>query len=251
MFFILSKTIGLLTRPFSCLVILMLITIFVRKPKLKKSALIAAMAVLLIFSNPWILNFSLRKWEPAPRHVNSLHQAYDFGIVLGGFAAYLPKYQRIQLTDAGDRLWQTISLYKEGKIKKILISGGGGKGTKPEADAVKESLLLFGIPDSDILVENTSRNTHENLKNSAELIASVQPGARCLLITSALHIPRSIRCAQKNGLTVDAWPVEHLGRHSSRFWAEWLAPKPDALYNWDRLINEWVGILAYKVQGYI
>ncbi len=251
MFFILSKTIGLLTKPFAWLIILMLVAVFFRKPRLKKGALIAALVVLIIFSNPWILNFSLKKWEPAPVAIENLHGTYDIGIVLGGFARYLPEYNRTQLTDAGDRIWQTISLYKQGKIKKILISGGGREGTKPEAEAVKETLVMLGIPENDIWVENASRNTHENLKNCAGMIASAQPGARCLLITSALHIPRAMRCAQKNGLSPDAWPAEHLTRHDNRFWGEWLVPKPDALNNWDRLINEWVGMLAYKIQGYI
>ncbi|MDR2036381.1 MAG: YdcF family protein [Bacteroidales bacterium] len=251
MFFFLSKTIGLLTKPFSWLVILMILAVFLRKPKWKRICLITSLLVLLVFSNPWFLNFSLSKWEPKPIDIDQLDGIYDIGIVLGGFARYLPEYQKTQLNDAGDRIWQAIYLYKKGKIKKILISGGGIKDTKSEAEATRESLILFGIPDSVILFETASRNTFENLNNSAEIIRSVQPDARCLVITSAIHIPRAMGCAKKVGLPVDAFPAEHLTRHDKRIWAEWITPRPEILKDWDRLINEWVGILAYKIRGYL
>ncbi len=251
MFFIFSKTIGLLTKPFSWLVLLMLAIIFFRKPKLRKILFIAALAVLLIFTNPLLLNFTLKKWEPKPVAIDNM-QVYDIGIVLGGFSHYLPSYNNIELTDAGDRLWQTVSLYQQGKIRKILISGGStwDRG-KPEADAVRDVLLSMGIPGDDVLAESGSWNTYENARNSADLIATTQPGASCLLITSALHMPRSLACFRKAGLNPDAFPAEHMARHDRVFWPEWLLPKSDGLSQWNRIINEWMGILAYKMQGYI
>ncbi len=251
MFFIFSKTIGLLIKPFSWLVILLLIAVFWKKPKLKKISLIAALVVLMVFSNPLLVNVTLKIWEPKPIAIESI-QTYDIGIVLGGFARHVPGVNNIELTDAGDRLWQTISLYQQGKIKKILISGGSSwNRTKPEADAVRDVLLAMGIPGDDILAENSSWNTHENAVNSAKIIAATQPNASCLLITSALHMTRSLGCFRKAGLDPDPFPAEHIALYDKVFWVEWLLPKPESLQKWERVINEWVGIIAYKIQGYI
>ena len=249
MFFILSKTIGLLSKPLTWLVILLLIAVFGRKPRLKKKSLIASLIILLVFTNPIINNIVLKVWEPAPIAVKTL-PTYDIGIVLGGFARHLPGSDNIELTDAGDRLWQTVSLYKQGKIKKILISGGGGENAKSEAEAVHDVLVAMGIPNRDILAETSSRNTYENAVFSEKLIAAKHPGASCILITSALHMKRSLGCFRKAGLNPDPFPAEHITRHDKIHWAEWLRPEPAAFRNWDRIINEWVGIIVYKIQGY-
>jgi uncharacterized SAM-binding protein YcdF (DUF218 family) len=249
-FFILSKTAGLLTKPLTWLIVLMLTAVFRRKPGLKRFSLIASLVILLVFTNPFAVNVALKLWEPAPVAIETL-PAYDIGIVLGGFARHLPGSDNIALTDAGDRLWQAVSLYRQGKIRKILISGGGAGNTRPEAAAVFDVLIATGIPDSAILAETKSRNTRENAVFSAELIAANQPGATCVLITSAVHMKRSLGCFRKAGLNPDAFPAEHITRYDNVYWAEWLRPDPAAFKNWDRVINEWVGIIVYRLRGYI
>jgi uncharacterized SAM-binding protein YcdF (DUF218 family) len=249
-FFILSKTIGLLTKPLIWLIVLMLLAVFWRKPKLKRFSLIASLVILLIFTNPFVTDVALKLWEPTPVAIETL-PVYDIGIVLGGFARYLPGPDHIELTDAGDRLWQTVSLYQRGKIKKILISGAGAEDTKSEAEAVHDVLIAMGIPNSAILAEKDSRNTRENAIFSAEMIAEEHSGATCVLVTSALHMNRSLGCFRKAGLNPDAFPVEHITRYDKVYWAEWLRPDPSAFKYWDRMMNEWVGIVVYKLQGYI
>ena len=212
--------------------------------------MVISLIILLVFTNPLLINFVLKTWEPVPVAVKIL-PTYDIGIVLGGFARHLPVSDNIELTDSGDRLWQTVSLYKQGKIKKILISGGGSRNAKSEAEAVSDILVSMGIPENDILAETSSRNTHENAIFSAELIKDRHPGASCLLVTSALHMKRSLGCFRKAGLNPAPFPSEHITRNYKVYWAEWLKPEPAGLKYWDRIINEWVGIVVYKIQGYI
>ena len=250
MFFVLSKTIGLLVKPLTWLIILMFVALFCRKPKIKKISLIVSLSILLIFTNPFIINIFLKIWDPTPVAISSM-PTYDVGILLGGFSCHIPETDNIKLNDAGDRLWQTVMLYKHGKINKILITGGNFEDSKPEATAVYDVLVSMGIPDSVILVENRSRNTHENALFSAKLLESNHPDASCILITTALHIERSLRCFQKVGLTPEVFPVDHISRHDKVYWAVWLRPEPAALRNWERVINEWAGIIIYKVRGYI
>jgi uncharacterized SAM-binding protein YcdF (DUF218 family) len=251
MFYFLSKTFGLLVRPLSWLIILMFMAVFCRKPKLKKISLVASLVILLVFTNPFILNIALKMWEPTPVAIETL-PTYDVGIVLGGFAHHSPITNNMALNDCGDRLWQTIFLYRHGKIKQILISGGGTKNGKSEAETVYDALVAMGIPDSVLLAETKSRNTYENATFSAELIAENHPeGATCVVVTSALHIKRALGCFRKAGLNLDVFPAEHLVRSNKTNWIEWLRPESSTLQNWERLINEWVGITVYRIKGYI
>jgi len=228
----------------------MTIAVFGRKPKVKKISAIASLVILLVFTNPWVVDVALKLWEPAPVAIETL-PTYDIGIVLGDFARYLPGSDKIELNEAGDRLWQTVFLYQQGKIRNILISGESFKNARRDESAVRDALIILGIPDSAILAETKSRNTRENAVFSANLIAASHSGATCLLITSATHLKRSLGCFRKAGLNPEPFPTNHIARYDKVLLAEWLRPTPSALRYWDLLINEWVGIVVYKAQKYL
>ena len=66
-------------------------------------------------------------WEDTPKSISEITQNYDYGIVLGGFSGYDKHKNRVEFNDCGDRLFYSIQLFKSGKIKNILISGGNGQ----------------------------------------------------------------------------------------------------------------------------
>ena len=64
------------------------------------------------------------------------------------------------------RLETGIELYKNYRVKKILVSGGLGKEGFYEADKMKEFLISNAIPDSVILVDNYGNNTRLTVENT-------------------------------------------------------------------------------------
>lgn len=74
------------------------------------------------------------------------------------------------------------SLYRRGLAPKIIFTGGLGAGTgnlgKPEADAWHAALLRAdpAIPAADVILENRSTNTAENIAFTAALLARDHPG---------------------------------------------------------------------------
>ncbi len=212
--------------------------------------------MLLFFSNPWLVNQLARAWEMGKRSPDSISHPYDVGILLGGFINFNAESPPGLLTfhQAGNRLTATLMLYKTGKIRRILISGGAGRligNVPPEAGAARQFLLQCGVPDSAILIENNSRNTRENALFSRELIQKLAPEGRCLLITSAWHIRRAEACFDKIGLACDPFGTDFLSETSHSNWFNWLEPDWKAFLKWDLLIKEWVGWLTYRFQGYI
>ncbi len=93
-----------------------------------------------------------------------------------------------------ERLDKAIKLYRKDPTPPIMIpSGGQGSDENlSEGEAMKNYLLSQGIPESDILVEDKSMDTMENLKNTREIIQK-RPGRKYIaLVSSNYHIYRCL-----------------------------------------------------------
>ncbi len=92
----------------------------------------------------------------------------------------------------------------------VLTSGGLHYGTPPsEARIMAQSLLDdYGVPVR--WEEGRSRTTWENARFSAEMLreAGIR---RVILVTSAIHMPRSIWSFEKAGLEVVPAPSGYIG----------------------------------------
>jgi uncharacterized SAM-binding protein YcdF (DUF218 family) len=256
MFFIFSKLLAFLLKPLNWMVLLAVFSLFTKNKNHRKRSVSALIITLLVFSNPWFVNQLARAWETGKRSPDTITQPYDVGILLGGYTNFNAESPPGLLTlhQAGNRLTATLMLYHTGKIRHILLSGGAGRligNVPPEAAAARTFLLQCGVPDSAIWVENHSRNTQENALFSRQLIDSIAPESRCLLITSAWHIRRAEACFDKAGLTCDPFGTDFLSETTHGNWFNWLEPDWRALLKWELLIKEWIGWLAYRAKGYI
>ena len=135
-------------------------------------------------------------------------------LALGGFFLYTPVYKRLKkpldcpyivvlgcaIRKDGtvtpllkSRLDAAIRWYRRGGCHaKLIVSGGQGKNeVVSEAEAMKRYLLSCGIPDEQILKEERSTTTRENLKFSKELMQADGGEARFLIATSDYHVLRA------------------------------------------------------------
>jgi len=127
----------------------------------------------------------------------------------------------------------------------ILVTGGDptGRGRVSEAETMAKALREdFRTPVE--WVETRSRNTAENAAFSAEIL---EPRAirRVLLVTDAMHMPRSIQRFTSVGLDPVAAPTVFLGR-AEPTWHDWL-PSAEAMRRAFQASYEWLGLLWYAV----
>lgn len=256
MFFILSKTLNYLVMPFVVVCILFLLSVLLRNVKWKKRFFWTGFVLLFFFSNDFIANEVMLEWEPDAVPYNDITKTYQWGVVLTG--ATVPQRKpndRVYLTHGADRIVHTVQLYKLGLIKKILITGGSSRlldiGER-EADEFKEVMVLMGVHENDIVTESNSRNTHESALEVKKMADSLNLHAdECLLITSAFHMRRSVACFKKVGLDMDFFTTDFY-THPRLFTPDVLiVPRIESFIIWHKLIREWVGMLAYRVAGYI
>lgn len=244
-----STVASLVLSPLNWLVLFLVLAIIIKKKKLKRVSIILAIVTFILFGSPWLLNWYARAWQPAPITAGSLPE-YSCGIVPGGFGS--PDANGEGYFNAtADRFIQAVKLYKLGKVKHLLISGGNGKTDDKnfrEAAWAKNELNTFGIPDSVIFVEDRSNNTKENAANSKAILDSLHFQPPFLLITSAFHIPRAALVFRKAGVPVDIFPCSYLDGRGPVSFADFI-PNPKTISGWNLYLKETVGYLWIAIRS--
>ncbi|CAN5560372.1 YdcF family protein [soil metagenome] len=218
----------------------------IRNKRIRKACRIIALLFFIVFSSPLLMNWLSNKWQ-TPRGVINTSKKYSCGIVLGGFAS-LDADESAYFNGAADRFIQVLKLYKVGEIQHILISGGNSKAGNEnfrEAAWVKNELLVMGVPDSVILIEDLSNNTLDNARNSKALLDSNHLQPPYLLITSAYHMPRAALLFNKAGVTTEPFAGNYSGAKRS-FSISMLLPQLSVLSDWEGYLKEMVGYWWYK-----
>jgi uncharacterized SAM-binding protein YcdF (DUF218 family) len=252
-FFIISKILDFLIEPPVWIIALMLFSLLSKNPKRKRKSLLASIILLVVFSNSFLLDEAMRAWEMPAAKISDLPGTYDAGIVLSGMVTYDNSLDRIQFNRRNDRLMQAVILYKTGKIKKIVFSGGSGSLVYTylkESEMVKKFLVEIGIPADDVLIENKSNNTRENAVFTKEVLDKDIPHGRFLLFTSAFHMRRAVACFKKAGIEVTPYPTDRYSGPRKYYPDHLLIPNSGTLFDWNSLLHEIVGYGVYKVMGY-
>lgn len=255
MFFFLSKTLNYLATPLSFVCACLLLSLFVRPPFWKKTLRVAGIVLLLFFSNEFIANEVMRAWEIDPVPYSAMRK-HKIGIVLTG--ALIPQLQpddRVYFDKGADRVVHTVQLYKLGLIERIVVSGGSGRLIdidEREADKFRDAMMLMGVPDSVIVVENKTRNTRESALEVRNMLRTLgYTSGDALLITSAFHMRRALACYRKVGLSPDPFTTDFYAHPRLWYFDMLFFPKTGALIIWDKLVREWVGMTAYWFMGYV
>ena len=97
-------------------------------------------------------------------------------------------------------------------------------------------------------MENDSRNTRQNALFVAELAASLGV-EHVLLVTSAWHMPRAAATFGRTGLHVIRAAPSRLIR--PRPWILQLLPTAHALNNSTLALRKYLGLVVYRVRGWM
>lgn len=250
MFFFVSKFLYTLSQPIAWILIAMLYAW--RKQSFKWLKI--SVLLLFLFTNKFVFNaFSAYFEHRVPTELPT--GKYEFAIVLGGYMKTdLEDQSYLNFSEAGSRLSCAVQLWRQGKIKKILLSGGDGSILKPQSDESQLAAQLcstMGVPDSIVIRDSLSRNTYENALYSKQIVDQYNPDTKSVLITSAFHLKRSLACFQKVGL--DVLPIASDFKAQKMYWyapGTYLSIDPQNLAHWQSYVREILGSLVYKIKGY-
>ena len=255
MFFVLSKTLGLLLEPliipYWCLICAVL-AFWRRRRFLGRFLVVTAGFLPLLYGVIPLTSQPLRFIENHIKPSDMTDRQIDGIIVLGGFtgdSVVAESRNQPNLGSAAERFTAALKWHQKFSDKPLVFSGFSGhlapKGAS-EAEIVRQLLDDLAVDRAHIIFENKSRNTYENAVYSYDLMAPT-PGSHWILITSASHMPRAIgsfRAAGWSGIL--GYPVDYQTPETgfSQYW--------DIGYGTGliaKALHEYAGLLVYWLSG--
>ncbi len=215
MFFLLSKTLGVMLLPTNFLIGIGLVGALLLATRFASAGRKLLVASLVLFAvcgfSPlgYLVLYPLEQRFPP---WDAAQGAPDGIIVLGGSvdADLSAAHGTAVVSGAADRVIAAAALAHRYPNARVLFTGGSGSLVSNDAREADYAASLFeslGIARSRLLMERRSRNTQENAEFSRAL-AAPKDSERWLLVTSAYHMPRSVGLFRKAGFDVEACPVD-------------------------------------------
>lgn len=261
MFFALSKILPLFVYPvgFACLALGIALVLAWRQSRWTPLPIGIALIVLLLASNANVSAALMRslEWQYLPP--NPVPEAE--AIVLLGGATKRAESPRpgVDLGEEGDRLVYAAQLYRAGKAPLLLISGGSWD-DRPPAEATDMAAVLvanLGVPLDALVLEPRSLNTYENAIYTKTILDRLGI-EKVLLVTSAIHMPRSMAIFRKQGIEAIAAPTdfqivnpETTGTVPTYARIQGLLPEASHLAWTTRALKEYIGLVIYRLRGWL
>ncbi|BAY19754.1 hypothetical protein NIES21_56190 [Anabaenopsis circularis NIES-21] len=263
MFLYLSKLLPLFFYPLglaSVSLVVALITVW-KQPRTATAAIAFSLSLLLLCSNAWVAKALVRslEWQNLPSQQMPNAEAI---IVLGGAtkSAFFPRPD-VDLSEQGDRIIYAAQLYRQKKAPVIIVSGGRidwRNGGTPESTDIASILTEIGVPSQAIIEEPLSLNTYQNAVNVKKILQS-RGIHKVLLVTSAMHMPRSLKIFRRQ--SIDAIPaptdflvtqgeLQELGSTPKAALLN-LLPNTDNLHQFTNALKEYIGNLIYGLRGWL
>lgn len=246
MFFILSRIFSYVSSPWLYILAAMSVALLCKKRKIRIYAASTAALLFLLFTNLPLYFAAEKAWLSDVTVQPQSDKTYTYGIVEGGYSEYDSKRHRLEFYEASDRLIDAVMLYHKGTIKNIIISGDGSIVDKGgNKDLALEYLTAWRINPKHVIFETKARNTKEHPTAIIDIMGDSIKNEPVLVITSAIHLKRSLYVFEKAGFTADGYGVDTtiLKEHK---WTEWL-PDINLPTKWYWLLHEWIGNLIYRI----
>ncbi|WP_437591040.1 YdcF family protein [Sorangium sp. So ce1000] len=219
-----------------------------RRAKVGRALAWSAWLALWLLSTPWISSALVRRVSTMPRDLHAeLAGSSPERRVLVVLTASIdadefgePAMER-QSAAGLERGLAAARVYREYGFGHVIISGKDVRGTPTElASGMADLLVELGVPRKKIILETESRDTRENALYSTRIARDLSADA-VVVVTSALHMPRSLRMFERAGLGVLPAPVRFQSLPPEGL--QQLLPVSLSLMRSHRAVHELVGLL--------
>ena len=232
MLFILKKTFGGLLLPLPFILVIMAVALVLlwvtRWQKTGKVFFLLSWLLLLLLSIQPVADSLLRPIETGyPTYQVTGHTPVKFVVVLGGGYTYNPDWAPSSnlINNSLPRVTEGIRIYRANPGSKMIFTGAQAM-TNPVSSAAVAGKVAqsLGVPESDIILLDKPRDTHQEAQEVKALIAD-QP---FVLVTSANHLPRAMVFFRQQGLHPIPAPANQLAIDSPL--NPWERALPQALF---------------------
>ncbi|MCY2982188.1 MAG: YdcF family protein [Planctomycetota bacterium] len=213
------------------------------------ATLICGASLMWVVSMPFFASRLIDSWEASiESSTPSASEPFDYLIVLGGGTSVAPD-GRAQFSSAGDRVGYAASLYLSGVAKRLVTTGdtlhldGSLSGSfQPKDDPstqTKKIWMGLGIP-AEAISELAGQNTFSEMASLKEHPEYWQ-GKRCGILTSAFHLPRAMKLAERVGVQAKPIAADHRTSTGPVTFNQFL-PETDGLVRFQMIFKEWLAM---------
>lgn len=243
-----SYILSSIVLPPTSLVLLTLVGLLLLKRSREFAIALIAVSqlTLLLLSTPAIANALARTLEPAPLAAGGMKDAQAIVVLGGGRNRGAPEWGGETVNKFTlQRLRYAARLARESGLP-LYVTGG-----KPDGGELAEGTLMGAVLVNEFAVQvrwiDTAANTtRENALMAAQDLKP-QRIERVVLVTSALHMPRSRRAFEQAGFSVIPAATDYFGQRP--FAPYQLVPGPGALHQSHQALREWLSGLYYTMRG--
>ena len=241
--FVFQKWLGrLLMPPALAWVALLLAALWALRSQKRRAAtlLLAGLCAYWLVTNMSVAKLCLRSLE-AP-YVGARHaptEPFEAVLVLGGSHSVRPSGDS-QLSLSGDRIASAARRYNRGETRRIVLTGADVPASG--ADRVAVMLQELGVPSDAIVKVPGPVNTSQEIEALAALCRD-EGWTHVGLITSAWHMRRAMRLADRQGFAPQPLPAD--------FWSQSapptilnVLPSGQAMFEVRVAAWEWLGSLV-------
>lgn len=133
-------------------------------------------------------------------------------------------------TSLEDRVRTGVDLYREGLVRRLIMSGGVGDSGVDEGMAMRRRAMELGVPDDAIVVDHLGVNTDATVARTKAMFGDLGI-RRVLVVSQSWHLPRVKLAYLKSGWDVRTVPAGAstpirqtpylMAREIPAFWTYW------------------------------
>lgn len=251
--FLFKKIAGELLAPLSIVLIAAAVALvllwFTRRQRLGKLIATAAFLLFVSLAYGWLGGPALHALERAYAPMVSPPPGVKWIVVLGG-GAYsdpdLPSHWRMTESTLA-RTVEGVRLYRQLPAATVVLSGGPVFGSGSDAETMSALSVELGVPRERIVVEGASEDT----ESQARVIREMLKGERCILVTSAVHMRRSLALFRKQGVDALPAPTHYLSQSNAALQPANFFPRPGRIRGADAAMHEYLGLAWHWMTGRI
>jgi len=114
-----------------------------------------------------------------------------------------------------DRIASAATLYQNGSVELLLLTGDDGKNHVDEVDAMKKTAMQLGVPEAAIMVDGKGYRTYESCKNAIQTYHITN----AIVVTQRFHLPRALFLCNELGIDATGFVADRQ-RYASANWFE-------------------------------
>jgi uncharacterized SAM-binding protein YcdF (DUF218 family) len=227
-----------------------------RRPRLGRGLVLAAVALLLLFSNKFVSNRLIAPLESrypaipgigAGGAVPEALRGCGFVAVLGGGhtdADGWPATSRLSSSSLG-RIVEAVRLLRMLPSARLLVSGPALPGRPSHGAVLAESARSLGVDPARITIIDTAHDTEDE----AQAVARIAGKARVALVTSAWHMPRAATLFRDAGVDFVPCPADYVSRAGDHLAWDDLLWDSESLERSTRAVHERLGLFWLRLRG--